>query len=70
VPFEPGDRVTREPADPAGFAREIAERVNRLIADPDLATRMGEAGRTRAVEQFSWQRIAEETLELYRSLAS
>jgi starch synthase len=70
VPFEPGDPVTREPADPAGFAREIAERVNRLIADPDLATRMGEAGRTRAVEQFSWRRIAEETLELYRSLAS
>jgi starch synthase len=70
VPFEPGDPVTREPADPAGFAREIAERVNRLIADPELATRMGEAGRTRAVEQFSWRRIAEETLELYRSLAS
>jgi starch synthase len=68
VPFEPGDPVTREPADPAAFAREIAERVNALIADPALAERMGEAGRRRAVEQFSWRRIAEQTLGLYRTL--
>jgi alpha-maltose-1-phosphate synthase len=69
VPFEPGDPVTREPADPAAFAREIAERVNALVADPARAQRMGEAGRRRAVEQFSWRRIAEQTLDLYRSLA-
>jgi alpha-maltose-1-phosphate synthase len=68
VPFEPGDPVTREPADPAAFAREIAERVNTLVADPDLAARMGEAGRRRAVERFSWQRIAQQTLDLYRTL--
>jgi starch synthase len=66
VPFEPGDAVTREPGDPAAFAREIAERVNTLIADPVLAERFGEAGRRRAVEKFSWARIAEETLALYR----
>jgi alpha-maltose-1-phosphate synthase len=68
VPFEPGDPVTREPADPAAFAWEIAERVNTLVADPDLAARMGEAGRRRAVEHFSWRRIAEQTLDLYRTL--
>jgi alpha-maltose-1-phosphate synthase len=68
VPFEPGDPVTREPADPAAFAWEIAERVNTLVADPDLAARMGEAGRLRAVEHFSWRRIAEQTLDLYRTL--
>jgi starch synthase len=65
VPFEPGDPVTREPADPAGFAHEIADRVNTLVADPELAARMGEAGRRRAVEKFSWATIAEETLALY-----
>jgi starch synthase len=68
VPFEPGDALTREPADPDAFARAIAEHVNRLVADPELAARMGEAGRKRAVEQFSWRTIAEQTLELYRSL--
>jgi starch synthase len=68
VPFEPGDPATREPADPARFAADIAERVNALLADPALAERMGEAGRRRAVEQFAWSTIAEQTAELYRSL--
>jgi starch synthase len=29
---------------------------------------MGRVGRRRAVEQFSWGAIAEQTIELYRSL--
>jgi starch synthase len=29
---------------------------------------MGLAGRRRAVERFSWSRIAEDTLEVYRSV--
>ena len=70
VPFEPGDPATREPVDPARFAADIAERVNALLADPALAERMGDAGRRRAVEKFSWATIAEETVELYRSLVS
>jgi alpha-maltose-1-phosphate synthase len=68
VPFEPADAVTREPAEPRAFAHELAERVNRLVADPALAARMGQAGRERAVEQFAWSTIAGQTLELYRSL--
>ena len=68
VPFEPGDPMTREPDDPDAFAAAIAERVNSLVADPELARRMGEAGRRRAVEQFSWRTIAEQTLALYSSL--
>jgi starch synthase len=68
VPFEPADAVTREPAEPRAFAHELAERVNRLVADPALAARMGQAGRDRAVKQFAWSTIAGQTLELYRSL--
>src|SRR3712207_369806 len=48
VPFEPVPGSI-DPADPDAFAGAIAERVNRLIADPDLARRMGKAGRERAV---------------------
>jgi glycosyltransferase involved in cell wall biosynthesis len=29
---------------------------------------MGEAGRRRAVEEFGWDRVAEQTALLYRSL--
>jgi starch synthase len=70
VPFEPGDAVTREPADPAGFAAAIAERVNALLRDPAHARVLGAAGRRRAVEQFSWAAIARETLDLYLALAA
>jgi alpha-maltose-1-phosphate synthase len=68
VPFEPGDPVTREPADPSAFAADLAERINALLADPALAERMGAAGRRRAVEHFSWRTIAEQTATLYRTL--
>ena len=58
-----------DPVDPAGFAAAFAERVNRLIADPELAGEMGEAGRRRAIEQFGWPAIAEQTVAVYRSAA-
>ena len=34
VPFEPRDDGSRDPVDPARFARDIAERVNTLVGDP------------------------------------
>jgi starch synthase len=62
---EPG---SIDPIDPEGYVEVFAERVNRLIADPSLAGAMGRAGRQRAIEHFSWARIAEQTLEVYRSV--
>jgi len=69
VPFEPSDDGLRTPVDPAGFAAAIAERVNALVADPARADEMGRAGRARVLEHFAWPAIAEQTAELYRSLA-
>jgi glycogen synthase len=57
-----------EPADPDRFEHDLAEAVNRLMAEPELRDRMGEAGRRRAVADFSWEAIAERTVELYGSL--
>jgi starch synthase len=68
VPFEPRDDGTRDPVDAERFARDIAERVNELLADPARATRMGEAGRARAIERFAWPAIARDTAALYRGL--
>jgi starch synthase len=68
VPFEPRADGTRDPVDPERFARDIAERVNALLADPARAQRMGEAGRRRVVEKFAWPAIAAETAELYAQL--
>jgi starch synthase len=60
--------VPYDEQDPVGFERGIADAVNRLAADPDLATRLGRAGRERAVDAFAWDAIAAQTVELYRSL--
>ena len=51
------------------FAAEFAERVNELIGNQDKAREMGRAGRERAVNDFAWGAIAEQTSALYRSLA-
>ena len=54
--------------DAAGFERAIADGVNRLAGDPDLAARFGRAGRERAVSSFAWDEIGAQTVALYRSL--
>lgn len=68
VPFEPDGTPKNEPRDPEAFALELANALNRLIADPTLARKMGEAGRARVLSQFSWSSIADQTLELYQRL--
>ena len=57
-------------ADPARYSGDLAEAINRLVADPATARRMGEAGRRRAVECFSWRAVAARTVALYTSLVS
>ena len=65
---ETGLLVHYDPQDAAGFERGIAEGVNRLAGDPDRAARYGRAGRERAVTSFAWDAIAQQTVDLYRSL--
>jgi starch synthase len=66
VPIDQG--ADGEPHDPERFAADLAERVNALLGDPARAAEMGMAGRVRAVEHFSWQSIAQRTVELYAAL--
>jgi starch synthase len=57
-----------DPADPDAFADAFADRVNRLLRDPELASRFGAAGRRRAVESFNWKQIAAQTVSIYEEL--
>lgn len=68
VDGETGRLVGHDEDDPEGFARDLAEAIGSLLADPDLAARMGERGRQRVLETFTWARVAERTAELYASL--
>ena len=53
---------------PPGDEEALAAAMTELVTDPDRATRMGLAGRDRAIQQFSWRAIAEQTAALYREL--
>ncbi|MFZ1946453.1 MAG: glycosyltransferase [bacterium] len=44
-----------DPADP----QDVARAVTRILSDRDLAARLGEAGRRRAREQFTWKRVVD-----------
>ena len=59
---------TFEPADRKAFAADLAAAINQLGRDASLRERMGKAGRRRVVEHFSWDAIAQRTVDLYRSL--
>ena len=67
VPFE-ADPVTTFPTDAKKFAKDLAARLTGLLKDPERARRMGEAGRKRVEEHFSWTAIAAQTIKLYESL--
>ena len=68
VPIEQSDDGTGTPLDPDALVADLAETLNRVVSDPERATTMGEAGRRRAEEHFSWATIAERTLDIYRQV--
>ena len=68
VPLEQMKESPFEPIAPDQFARDLAARINQLMADPALRTKFGAAGRRRAVEKFSWAAIAQQTKALYQTL--
>jgi glycogen(starch) synthase len=60
---ETGLLVERE--DPEALARAVL----RLLADPTLAIRLGEEGRSRAAQRFSWTAHLDSFSKLYADLA-
>jgi len=57
-----------EPVHPARFAKDLAAKINELMADPAKRIAFGQAGRQRAINVFSWSAIAAQTRDLYASL--
>lgn len=68
VPIDQMEESPFEPRDPEKFARDLAARINQLMADPALCEKFGRAGRKRAEEKFGWPAIALETKALYERL--
>lgn len=60
-----GTLVHYDAADTAAFEADLAAAVNALVADGSRAAQYGVAGRERAVAEFSWESIAQQTMEVY-----
>lgn len=56
-----------DPAFVAAFEAKFAEEVNELTRDPEKARAFGRAGRQRCIDEFSWELIARQTVDVYRS---
>ncbi len=67
VPFEQ-DPTTSFPTNPDKFARDLAAKLSELLTDTTKAKQFGQAGRKRVEAHFSWTAIADQTIDLYRSL--
>jgi glycogen synthase len=68
VPLAQMNESPFEATNPEKFAKDLAARVNQLMADPKLRERFGKAGRKRVEEHFSWASVAAKTKKLYETL--
>jgi phosphatidyl-myo-inositol dimannoside synthase len=69
IPDAVADGITGllvNPHDP----KEIADAINRLLLDKELAIRMGKQGRSRVVNEFTWSKCGKRIQEILRSVIS
>ena len=59
---------TGTPTNPEKFVNDLANAINDMLSDPARAKAMGEAGRKRAEDHFSWKAIADRTMTVYRDV--
>jgi len=51
-----------------GDVGDLAATIRRALANPELRAAVGDAGRRRVIERWTWQRCAELTVEQYREV--
>jgi starch synthase len=68
VDGETGLLVHYDPDNEPQYRTDLAAKINELIADPTRAESYGKAGRERAVANFAWSTVAEQTIRIYDAL--
>ena len=68
VPIEQAQDGTGTPLDPDRYVADFAAALVDAVDDSEVARERGLAGRKRAEEHFGWPAIAQQTLDIYRSL--
>jgi glycosyltransferase involved in cell wall biosynthesis len=54
----------------SGNTRDLREKIVQLLEDPDFRARKGASAQIRAIENYSWDRVAAMTADLYREMLS
>src|SRR5260221_4924532 len=67
-PLEQHTESPFEALDPDKFARDLAEKINVLMRDPELRKRFGQSGPKPAVAKLSWHAIALASTKMYAEL--
>ena len=65
VPYDPAKADDAEFI--ANFEKTFADKINQITRDRELAEKMGKAGRQRCIDEFSWEKIAQETVQVYEA---
>jgi starch synthase len=68
VSFEPKNSDDCEPKDPEKFSRDLASAINNLFLSPEKIKIMGIKSRKRVEKHFTWQGVAQRTLDFYKEL--
>jgi len=70
IPEVVADKVTGELVDYTGeaapFEKALSETITRLMSQPELLKKYGNAGRVRAMKEFGWDAVAAATVALYK----
>jgi starch synthase len=53
--------------DESNFESHLAESISKVMSDRNLATKFGENGRERVVNEFGWDKVARKTIDFYGS---
>jgi len=68
IPEVVGDDGTTAALVPPADVHALVHTIGELLDDPTRRAAIGEAGRQRAVERYSWERTAQRTVDLYHEL--
>jgi glycosyltransferase involved in cell wall biosynthesis len=53
---------------PVEDSQALAEGISKIISDRKLARKLGENGRVKVVENYSWEDTVKKTVQLYEAL--
>lgn len=68
VPIDQVQDGTGTPTDPECYVADLAAAIDDLLADPERTEAYGRAGRERVEAEFTWERISQQTQQLYREI--